>query len=451
MTIRTCPKCSAYYADESLAFCLVDGMPLISVDPGSERWGDGTRIIEEKTNASRRQQRRLKWRRVALSAITTLILLMVVSRSFTVETTPAGHRLALTVVASPSPSPAVLSLISPSESPSPLESESPSESESPRESGPPSDSKSPSPTHSETSSPIETDTSSPTESETSAPALVYRISGRVTDGSQSLGGVKVMLEGSKLTSTTTDANGNYSFNDLQAGGDYTITPRGKMNFAPQSRSFDNLKQDEAGNFLVQIKFYSISGQVIYSGQPLSGVKITLEGLKLTSTTTDANGNYSFNGLQAGGRYIITPRAKVNLTPLSRSFNNLAQDESANFSGVGKDESPPPPPQECSDDDKSNEGKMIYDRLSAGWRKKIEDERARIVVENVRPGVEGEASLSRIEYQSTFPRGCKMAFVTLTYAWLIKTGSPVAPAKTVRVPKQKPFACYKVFGLWRCSY
>jgi Carboxypeptidase regulatory-like domain len=437
MIIRTCPKCSAYYADESLAFCLVDGMPLINVDSGSERWGEGTRIIEEKTNASRKQQRRLKWRRIALSAMTALVLLMVVSRSFTVETTPAGPVPALTVVPLPSPSPAVSPLISPSESPSPSESESPSES------------KSSSSTYSDISSPVETETSSSTGSESSVPALVYKISGRVMDGSQPLGGLKVTLEGSKLTSATTDANGNYSFNDLQAGGDYTITPRGKMNFAPQSRSFDKLKQDGTGDFLVQIKFYSISGQVIYSGQPLSGVKITLEGSKLTTRTTDANGNYSFGDLQAGGSYTIIPRAKVNLTPLSRSFNNLAQDESANFSGVGKDDWPPP--QECSDDDKNNEGKTIRDRLSAGWRKKIEDERARIIAENVRPGMEGEPGLSPIEYQSAFPRGCKMAVVTLTYAWLFKTGSPVAPAKTVRVQKQKTFACYKAFGLWRCSY
>ena len=439
MTLRTCPKCSAYYADELLAFCLVDGMPLISMDPGSESWSEGTRVIEEETSASKKQQRRIKWRRVALSAMTTLMLTMVIARSFTVETTPAGPIPAVIVTFSPSPSLAVSSLLSPSKSPSPTESPSPSES------------KSPSRAHSDPSSPTETETSSPTGLETSAPVRVYKISGRVMDGSQPLGGVKVTLEGSKLTSTTTDANGNYSFNELRAGGSYTIIPRGQMNFAPQSRSFDNLDQDGAADFLIQIKFYRISGQVIYSGQPLSGVKITLEGSKLTSTITDANGNYTFGDLREGSSYIVTPRAKVSLTPLSRSFNNLAHDESANFSGFGKVDPPPPPPQECSDDDKSFEGKSIGERFSAGWRKKIEHERARIIAENVRDG-EGEATLSLIEYQSAFPRGCKMAVVTLTYKWLIKmNSSPVAPAKTLSVPKQKVFPCSKVFGLWVCSY
>ena len=278
------------------------------------------------------------------------------------------------------------------------------------------------------------------------------------EAGQPLGGVKVMLEGSKLTSTTTDANGNYSFSDLRAGGSYTVTPRAQMNFAPASRSFNDLKQDGSADFLAQIKVYIISGQVTYAGQPLSGVKIMLEGSKLTSTMTDANGNYTFSELRAGGSYTVTPRAKVNLTPLSRSFTNLTQDQSANFSGVRKDDSPPgpakddsPPPPKCSDDDKSFEGKTIGERLSATWRKKIEGERARIIAENVRDGEAGEASLSPIEYQSAFPRGCKVAVITLTYTWLIKTSSPVIPARTLRVPKRKLFACSKVFGSWVCTY
>jgi hypothetical protein len=445
MMLRTCPKCSAYYADELLAFCLVDGMPLLAVDPGSRNWVEGARVLEEKTSASRKQQRRIKWRRVALTAITTLLLTMVVARSFTVETTSAGTKPTAPVTSSSSPAPPVSPLLFPPEALSPTESPSPSESESP------------SPTHSETSSPTETetstDTSAPTGTETSEPARVYKISGRVMEGSQPLAGVKVTLEGSKLTSTTTDANGDYILNDLRAGGSYTITPRATMNFAPQSRSFDDLKQDSAADFVAQIKLYRISGQVIYSGRPLSGVKITLEGSKLTSTITDANGNYTFGDLRAGGSYTVSCQAKVNLTPPNHAFNNLAQDESANFSGVGKVDPPPPPPsEECSDDDKRLAGKSILDTFSAGWRKKIEQERAKIIADNAKNGVQGEASLTQIDYQSVFPKGCKLAVVTLTYTWLIKTNaSAVALPRTTSVPKRKVFPCSKFLGLWACSY
>lgn len=73
------------------------------------------------------------------------------------------------------------------------------------------------------------------------------------DGSQPLGGLKITIAGSKLTSTTTNANGNYSFSDLRSGGSYTITPRGEMNFTPPNRSFDNLRQDETADFTGNVR------------------------------------------------------------------------------------------------------------------------------------------------------------------------------------------------------
>jgi hypothetical protein len=76
--IRTCPKCGASYADSLLAFCLVDGMPLVDVDPHSENWSQVARSIEEQENALRKQKRGLKWRRVLLTTMTTLIATMVV-------------------------------------------------------------------------------------------------------------------------------------------------------------------------------------------------------------------------------------------------------------------------------------------------------------------------------------------------------------------------------------
>jgi hypothetical protein len=93
---------------------------------------------------------------------------------------------------------------------------------------------------------------------------------------------------------------------------------------------------------------------------------------------------------------------------------------------------------------------ISEKLS-GWRRKIEGERAKIIAENVRADVATEAILGAIEYQSAFSKGCQAAVVTLTYTWLIKTDSPVAPPKVLRVPKEKTFACIKVLGSWVCNY
>lgn len=76
--MRVCPKCGDYYADPSAAFCLADGAPLVDVDPRSDAWGEGVRVIEEKERAGRRLRRRLKWRRVLLISTTMLVVTMVV-------------------------------------------------------------------------------------------------------------------------------------------------------------------------------------------------------------------------------------------------------------------------------------------------------------------------------------------------------------------------------------
>lgn len=76
--IRICLKCNAYYADDSLAFCLVDGTPLLSLDPSNENWSEGVRAIQEKENKIRRQKRIQKWRRVMMSVMASMIVIMVV-------------------------------------------------------------------------------------------------------------------------------------------------------------------------------------------------------------------------------------------------------------------------------------------------------------------------------------------------------------------------------------
>jgi len=59
-----------------LAFCLADGTPLVSVDLSSERALEGSRIIELKEKALRKQKQRQQWWRVS-SVMTMLIMTMV--------------------------------------------------------------------------------------------------------------------------------------------------------------------------------------------------------------------------------------------------------------------------------------------------------------------------------------------------------------------------------------
>ena len=63
-----------------------------------------------------------------------------------------------------------------------------------------------------------------------------KISGRVTDDrGNALGGISLSLNGS--ANMTTDGNGNYSFANVAAGGNYTVTPSSSMaNSSPPKRA-----------------------------------------------------------------------------------------------------------------------------------------------------------------------------------------------------------------------
>jgi hypothetical protein len=289
---------------------------------------------------------------------------------------------------------------------------------------------------------------------------VYKVSGRVIEEGRPLSGVKVTLEGSKLTSTTTDGSGNYTFSDLRAGGSYTITPKARKNFTPSSRSFDNLRQDQSADFSALTEVYKISGRVMDAAQPLAGVKIGLAGSKLTSTTTDGSGYYVFTNLRSGGSYTLTPvRARMKFTPGNRSFDNLAQDVSADFAGLGERESKPDsdskpdtdskPVSECTEVDQSRERRNIVAKYEARWQENITGERQRIIADNVRDGEIGEATLGPLEPQISFFGECKGASVTVTYVWKINIFRNGKPARVLNVPKRRSFLC-GMLGGWRCQ-
>jgi hypothetical protein len=144
------------------------------------------------------------------------------------------------------------------------------------------------------------------------------------------------ITGSFGASTTTDGSGNYAFQGLTAGGNYTITPsRTGYGFsAPQV--FNNLSGNQTANFSAGAAIYTISGQVTVSGTStgLGGVTITLSGSSSASTTTDNSGAYSIAGLALGGNYTVTPsRTGYTFTPTPPTFGNLSSNQTANFAAT----------------------------------------------------------------------------------------------------------------------
>jgi Tol biopolymer transport system component len=91
---------------------------------------------------------------------------------------------------------------------------------------------------------------------TTASGSFFTISGHVADGSNApISGVSVsmlvrpMFGFNTLTAVQTDASGNYSFPNLQAGGNYTVTPaKPLLTFNPISPTVSNLSANQTVNF-----------------------------------------------------------------------------------------------------------------------------------------------------------------------------------------------------------
>jgi hypothetical protein len=169
--------------------------------------------------------------------------------------------------------------------------------------------------------------------------LTYTLGGRVIDSfGVGISQATVNLSGSQATTTQTDNNGNYSFTNLTAGGNYTIAAS-KVNytFSPPSQSFSNLSGSFGSiNFTGILKTYTLSGVILDgSGNSIPGVTVSLSGSQFGTTATDTSGNYSFT-VQAGGDYTVTPsKTSYVFNPTNRSFTNLSANQMANFVGVGK--------------------------------------------------------------------------------------------------------------------
>jgi CSLREA domain-containing protein/uncharacterized repeat protein (TIGR01451 family) len=80
----------------------------------------------------------------------------------------------------------------------------------------------------------------------------FTISGQVRDlNDTGVPNVTMTLSGSASATRTTDADGQYAFTALAAGGTYTVTPSAAtFSFSPPSQTFPNLQADQIASFFV---------------------------------------------------------------------------------------------------------------------------------------------------------------------------------------------------------
>jgi hypothetical protein len=91
------------------------------------------------------------------------------------------------------------------------------------------------------------------------------------------------------------------------------------------------------SILVRTVTFDITGHVATAtGAGLPGVVMTLSGQQSATTTTDANGAYSFTGLAVAGQsgYTVTPvLAGYGFNPTSRTFANASTNQTADFTAL----------------------------------------------------------------------------------------------------------------------
>ena len=148
-------------------------------------------------------------------------------------------------------------------------------------------------------------------------------------------GVLMALDGPEFSITYTDQDGSYSFEKLEKGGDYTVYPfAGNYIFNTEEHSFHDLRSNQRANFNALSGYLSISGYVSSSDGYVGfrSVPMNLDGSSYDYTSTDYDGFYSFDGLEEGGDYTVSPGA-YSFSPESQSFYYLQQSEDAGFTAL----------------------------------------------------------------------------------------------------------------------
>ncbi|HEX8294633.1 MAG TPA: carboxypeptidase regulatory-like domain-containing protein, partial [Pyrinomonadaceae bacterium] len=169
----------------------------------------------------------------------------------------------------------------------------------------------------------------------------YAVGGRLLDErGRAIQGATLTLSGAQAAAATTDANGNYAFTGLAAGGNYTVTASStRYSFSAASQSFTDLDGDKTANFNGTSLFYTVAGQVVDSAnRPVTGLSLALTGGKTATAATNAQGNFVFADLPRGGSFTVTPAKLLGHTfvPASRTFDNLTADQTTAFTAVPTD-------------------------------------------------------------------------------------------------------------------
>jgi hypothetical protein len=161
----------------------------------------------------------------------------------------------------------------------------------------------------------------------------FTIRGKLKDQENNgLSGITVHLTGADQQTAVTDPSGNYRFQNLLAGYNYTVTPPSTSAYTFTGQNVNDLRNDQTLDF-VGLRRLPLSGRVKdQNGNGISGITMTLAGTENATTTTAADGSYALVAT-ATGNYSVTPsipQALYAFAPAAVQLNNLAGPQVTDF-------------------------------------------------------------------------------------------------------------------------
>lgn len=160
------------------------------------------------------------------------------------------------------------------------------------------------------------------------------ISGSVKNGSALVTNVTVELRNASnaVIQTVVSANGNFAFNNLTSGQNYSLTAvKASYTFVPVS--LNNVTVNQTAVVINGTQpIYTVSGTVLDGTTPVSGVTISaVSGSTTLTAVSNASGAYSVAGLTAGLNFTVTAaKSGFSYTPASTVYNAIDANKTLNF-------------------------------------------------------------------------------------------------------------------------
>ena len=160
------------------------------------------------------------------------------------------------------------------------------------------------------------------------------ISGSVKNGTALVTDVTVELRNASnaVIQTVVAANGNFAFNNLTSGQNYTLTAlKATYTFTPVTLT--NVTVNQTGVVINGTQpTYTVSGTVLNGTTPVSGVTVSaVSGTTTLTAVSNTSGVYSIAGLTAGLNFTVTAaKTGFSYTPASTVYNAIDSNKTLNF-------------------------------------------------------------------------------------------------------------------------